>query len=314
MRREVFWPGVRTTKWMVVAQMAPLLLEQGAVEPLLKSVRAETSGRWDIVRNSLVSRAAIVPPFFYRAWLELHEDSPANDFERVVRGRGVSIATGGSFSPGSGGFSSGAELEWALLLIIRASIPNRILCTTSASKEIMMPDPRLRHTMDSPRSTTHIGSVPGFLLADQTLHIGSVREADCYDLRKEGLQPAKARVVPAYPYAKEQFHLAAFAGFELVSAATFLLEDRTDDGTYSAAGFSWRLRGMATHPRHRNSGYATAVLEHGVRLLRRRQASVLWANGRSSAIGFYLEHGFVCVGDEQVRPGVQPHYRIERRL
>ncbi|WP_430641325.1 GNAT family N-acetyltransferase [Bradyrhizobium forestalis] len=168
--------------------------------------------------------------------------------------------------------------------------------------------------MASPLSTTHISRAPGFLLADHTLHIGSVKEADCYGLRKAGLQPAEARAVPAYPYAKEQFHLAAFAGFELVSVATFLLEDQSQDGTYSAVGFSWRLRGMATHPRHRNSGYATAVLEHGVRLLRRRQASLLWANGRSSAIGFYLKHGFIRVGDEQVKPGVQPHYRIERRL
>ncbi|WP_271611702.1 GNAT family N-acetyltransferase [Bradyrhizobium sp. CCBAU 21362] len=163
------------------------------------------------------------------------------------------------------------------------------------------------------RNKEDIRRTAGFLLADQTLHIGSVKEADCYELRKIGLQPAEARPVPAYAYAQEQFHLAALVGFELVSVATFLLEDQSEDA-YSATGFSWRLRGMATHPRHRDCGYATAVLEHGLRLLRRRQASLLWANGRSSAIGFYLKHGFVRVGEERVKPGVLAHYRIERRL
>ncbi|MDE5457576.1 GNAT family N-acetyltransferase [Bradyrhizobium sp. CSA112] len=153
---------------------------------------------------------------------------------------------------------------------------------------------------------------PAFLFADQALHIGCVEEADCFELRKIGLQPAEARPVPAYAYAREQFHLAAIVGFEFVSVATFLLEDQSEGGAYSANGFSWRLRGMATHPQHRNCGYATAILEHGVRLLRRRQASLLWANGRSTAIGFYLRHGFVCIGQERIKPGVQPHYRIER--
>ncbi|QOZ23982.1 GNAT family N-acetyltransferase [Bradyrhizobium sp. CCBAU 51753] len=177
-----------------------------------------------------------------------------------------------------------------------------------------MADSRLHCAADSLHSTGHISRVPGFLLADQTLHIGTVKEADCYELRKIGLQPAEAKAVPAYAYAKEQFHLAAFVGFRLVSVATFLLEDQSDDGAYSAIGFSWRLRGMATHPRHRNCGYAAAVLEHGARLLRRRQASVLWANGRSSAIRFYLNHGFARISDERLMPGVQPHFRIERRL
>ncbi|MDW9782606.1 GNAT family N-acetyltransferase [Sinorhizobium meliloti] len=155
---------------------------------------------------------------------------------------------------------------------------------------------------------------PRFLFADQALHIGEVEEATCFELRKIGLQPATARAVPGYAYAREQFHLAAFVGSEIVSAATFLLEDQSDDEIYRAEGHSWRLRGMATLPRHRNSGYATAILDHGIRLLRQRQASLLWANGRSTAIEFYLRHGFVQTSEERTRPGVQPHYRIERQL
>ncbi|PJG51468.1 hypothetical protein CVM73_30760 [Bradyrhizobium forestalis] len=109
MAREVFWPGVKTTNWMVaplIAEIATLWLEQSAVEPLLESVRRETNARQDILRNSLPSWTIRVPPFCYHVWLELPEDLSAKDFELAARRRGVSITTGDSFSPTSGGFSA----------------------------------------------------------------------------------------------------------------------------------------------------------------------------------------------------------------
>lgn len=156
--------------------------------------------------------------------------------------------------------------------------------------------------------------MPRLLRIETALHVGYVEEADCLAVRKIGLLPAQAKPVPAYPDAREQFHLAAFIGLEIASVATFLLEVQSEDQGCAADYSCWRLRAMATHPNHRNLGYATAVLEHGVRLLNQRRASLLWANGRSTAMGFYLRNGFYKIGEQREVPGVPPHYRIERRL
>ncbi|MDL2410343.1 GNAT family N-acetyltransferase [Rhizobium calliandrae] len=164
------------------------------------------------------------------------------------------------------------------------------------------------------QSTASDCRVSRLLFSETTLRIGYVDEVDCFEIRRVGLAPAQAKPVPAYPYALDQFHLAAFIGSEITSVATFLMEDQTEDGSYTATGDCWRLRAMATHPDHRNRGYSTAVLEHGMRILKQKQAAFLWANGRSTAISFYLRNGFSKIGRERRVPGLAPHYRIVRRL
>ncbi|MGX5805460.1 GNAT family N-acetyltransferase [Bradyrhizobium sp. Arg314] len=151
-------------------------------------------------------------------------------------------------------------------------------------------------------------------MTEDALHVGLVEEVDCEEIRRISLLPARARPAPAYSYATEQFHLAAFLGDTIVSVATYLREDQSISKQFEDKGSSWRLRAMATHPGFRNQGLASAVLEHGLRMLRGRDATLLWANGRSTAMGFYLRHGFLQVGGERKPPGVQPHYRIERRI
>ncbi|WP_271611703.1 aminotransferase-like domain-containing protein [Bradyrhizobium sp. CCBAU 21362] len=109
MARDVFWPGVKTTNWMaapMTAEIATLLVEQGAAEAILESVRAETNARQEILRNSLPSWTIRVPPFCYHVWLDLPPGWSAREFEQAVRRKGISITAGDSFSPISGEFAA----------------------------------------------------------------------------------------------------------------------------------------------------------------------------------------------------------------
>ncbi|WP_083219191.1 PLP-dependent aminotransferase family protein [Bradyrhizobium icense] len=109
MARQVFWPGVKTTNWMVaplIAEVATRWVEQDAANAILRSVRTETNVRQEIIRKSLPSWAIRVPPFCYHIWLELPPAWSAAEFEQAVRRQGVVIAPGDSFSAIPGGFAA----------------------------------------------------------------------------------------------------------------------------------------------------------------------------------------------------------------
>lgn len=137
------------------------------------------------------------------------------------------------------------------------------------------------------RSASFIPVFPRMYMTEDALDLSRKPNARKSDGRSVA---ARARPAPVYSYAAQQFHLVAFLGDMIVSVATFLREDQATSKRLE--GSSWRLPAMATHPDFRNQGLASAVLEHGLRTLRRRDASLLWANGRSTGMGFYLRQGF----------------------
>ena len=57
------------------------------------------------------------------------------------------------------------------------------------------------------------------------------------------------------------------------------------------------------------------MLEHATARLRAGGASLLWANGRDTALGFYERAGFTVVGDGYLmgESGL-PHHRVELEL
>jgi predicted GNAT family N-acyltransferase len=61
-----------------------------------------------------------------------------------------------------------------------------------------------------------------------------------------------------------------------------------------------QLRGMATEPELQGSGLGGMLIEAGLVAMNDNDIEVVWARARSTALGFYLAHGFVAVGDEFV--------------
>ena len=103
------------------------------------------------------------------------------------------------------------------------------------------------------------------------------------------------------------FHLGAFVDGRLVGVGSFSPEPTP----YRPGAVAWRLRGMAVDESVQGQGVGTVLLEDAVGRLRERGASVLWANGRDTALGFYERHGWVVHGDGFVTGDVHlPHHVV----
>ena len=78
---------------------------------------------------------------------------------------------------------------------------------------------------------------------------------------------------------------------------------------------AWQLRGMATAPERQRQGVGSALVGALLDELRRRAARLVWCDARTSAVGFYRQHGFVAEGDEflHAESGI-PHYRMWREV
>lgn len=101
------------------------------------------------------------------------------------------------------------------------------------------------------------------------------------------------------------FHLGYFAGRSLVCIATFYPEDCVEQGI---GGF--RLRGMATDPAFMGKGYGAELIKFAINELRSANASYIWCDARSSAVGFYKKLGFELISDEFDLRGIGPHFKM----
>ena len=137
-----------------------------------------------------------------------------------------------------------------------------------------------------------------------------ITEQDGRPLRWGYLRPGMPQGGSIYDRAPDAVHVGAFAGESLIGSASLLLEDQSRGVTPGV----WRLRGMIIHPDWRRRDVGGRVLAFGIAELERRGASLVWCDGRTAALAFYLRHGFHVVGAETETPGTGPHYRLLRSL
>jgi GNAT superfamily N-acetyltransferase len=102
-------------------------------------------------------------------------------------------------------------------------------------------------------------------------------------------------------------HLAAMCGDVVVGTATVFPQPY--DGRAA-----WRLRGMAVTEARRREGIGFHLLGEVVDRVRSRGGDLLWCNARTSALAFYVRHGFTIVGQEFLAAHGVPHYVAIRPL
>ena len=109
----------------------------------------------------------------------------------------------------------------------------------------------------------------------------------------------------------DAWHLGAFRGDRLVATVTAFAEDAPDHPGVPAQ----RFRFMAVEPSEQGRGTGRALMGAVVEEARARGATLLWANGRDSALDFYIRTGFTVVGDgfTDATSGL-PHHVVIRRL
>ena len=125
-------------------------------------------------------------------------------------------------------------------------------------------------------------------------------------LRPNGPLPGD-RPVPA-----DALHVAALRDGTVVGAATLLPEPWPGRGVVRAP--SWRLRAMVVAEADRRAGVGLAVLDRAVELAVSRGVGSLWAEARSSALGFYESAGWTVDGEEWIKAGIGPHRFIHLDL
>ena len=76
-----------------------------------------------------------------------------------------------------------------------------------------------------------------------------------------------------------------------------------------------QLKGMAVDESLQTTGYGRALIDAGIALAVERQAHVVWARARDSAIGFYEKCGFHCAGEGFIdEPTAMPHHIVVRMI
>lgn|SRR5690606_39037396 len=76
----------------------------------------------------------------------------------------------------------------------------------------------------------------------------------------------------------------------------------------------YQLRAMATSPRCRGQGVGRLLLRAVENYLEDVEASVIWANARSAAIGFYQKAGYRLASEEFMIDGLGPHYLVVKSV
>ncbi|SDM17962.1 Acetyltransferase (GNAT) family protein [Catalinimonas alkaloidigena] len=78
--------------------------------------------------------------------------------------------------------------------------------------------------------------------------------------------------------------------------------------------FGWRLRGMATLPDVQRKGFGAALVNACLDHIRKHGGTVVWCQGRTSALPFYRAMGFEPYGEEFNVPLSGPHFLLWRSL
>jgi GNAT superfamily N-acetyltransferase len=148
-----------------------------------------------------------------------------------------------------------------------------------------------------------------------SLVIRRAKVHEIFPLRHAVLRPGRPVSYSVYSEEEGAVHVGAWDDDMLVGCATVFPEPWPGNGWLAAVDDAWRLRGMAVDPSMQGTGVGRLVLVEGAVAAREGGASVLWANARTSALGFYERMGWKIIGEEYVASdsGV-PHFPMALTL
>ena len=136
--------------------------------------------------------------------------------------------------------------------------------------------------------------------------------ADTHDLRRRVLRHGDADAHLDWPgdHDDDTVHLGVVVDGDVVAISTWLTAPLPDTGEPGV-----QLRGMATDPVFERRGLGGAVLDAGVSAARQRGMTLVWANSRVTALGFYQRAGFDVIGPVFATADTgMPHRRVRLDL
>lgn len=141
------------------------------------------------------------------------------------------------------------------------------------------------------------------------IQIQAVAVESIVDLRHRVLRDGLPREAAYFSgdYDEGTVHLASFLGDEVIGCATLLRSVWQNEPAS-------QLRGMAVAAEHQRSGVGTMLLLEAQRQAREAGAKVVWANCRTSALGFYRRFGWEVASEEFVIETAGPHFKMVKAL
>lgn len=110
----------------------------------------------------------------------------------------------------------------------------------------------------------------------------------------------------AYP---DVVHLGITREGSAIATSTWFMKDCAEAPGRPAM----QLKGMAVDDALQTSGLGARLVAAGLDLARERGAEIAWARARDSALGFYVNLGFVTAGDGFIdEPTGMPHHIVVR--
>ncbi|HEX9258833.1 MAG TPA: GNAT family N-acetyltransferase [Acidimicrobiales bacterium] len=126
------------------------------------------------------------------------------------------------------------------------------------------------------------------------LEVRRITASDCHDLRRRVLRSGTPSADVRFGRDDEPTtaHFGAFAD----GALTGIASCSPSPTPLHPGEPAWQLRGMAVEPERQGTGAGRALVAAVIDHASGEGATVLWANARDSALGFYARMGFAVEG------------------
>lgn len=106
-------------------------------------------------------------------------------------------------------------------------------------------------------------------------------------------------------------HLAIERDGEIVATSTWFTKACPEHPGIPSV----QLKGMAVRESLQGEGLGARLIDAGIQLAAERNATIVWARARDSALGFYAKCGFSVSGDGFIDgPTAMPHHIVVRGI
>ena len=105
-------------------------------------------------------------------------------------------------------------------------------------------------------------------------------------------------------------HFGCFLDNQLIGVVSLFEAENLNLGE----GKSFQIRGMAVLDSHQKQGVGETLVHKAEDFCRNENATLIWFNARTSAVGFYKKMGFEIVGSEFEIKEVGPHFLMNKKV
>lgn len=145
------------------------------------------------------------------------------------------------------------------------------------------------------------------------MDIKAISSKETLALRHDILRPGKAISACIFD-GDDAPKTRHFGAIDKANTVVGIVSVYCNNPSFIKATDSFQIRAMATSLACRGQGVGNLLLAAAENYAKEENASLIWANARSSAIGFYIKAGYRLASEEFIIDGIGPHYRVTKTL